>query len=32
VVEVAPGTPPAVRVTMPDGRQYRLPEMPGTVL
>jgi hypothetical protein len=32
VVQVAPGTPPAVRVTMPDGRQYRLPEMPGTVL
>jgi hypothetical protein len=32
VVEVPPGTPPGVRVTLPDGRQYRLPEMPGTVL
>jgi hypothetical protein len=32
VVEVAAGTPPAVRVTMPDGRRYRLPEMPGAVL
>ncbi len=32
VVQVPPGTPPAVRVTMPDGRWYRLPEMPGAVL